>query len=221
MRMIKCLGLLAMTLFCFSACKKKNPTEVVNNYYTTNTVSPSAQQKISLPITIGSYWIYDIEMVDVNTQARTYMGRDSLVVENEVVVNTKSYKQVKKYSVSGNVPQIGDIQEGQYRDSAGYNVTPNGTYFDQSDFTKTVIRNITGGTIETKLLNSGKLILLYGEFNNSVNSCSKYYPVSGSAGVRYLNNYYSDKIGLVQATAFFLSDTDHFIERSLIRYQIK
>ncbi|MDZ4664945.1 MAG: hypothetical protein SGJ15_08735 [Bacteroidota bacterium] len=213
------LSLLAMTLLCFISCKKKKQAPVVNNYYSTSTTP--AQQKISLPITNGSYWVYDMDYIDMNTSSRTFLGRDSFVVENDVQVNNKMYKQIKKYSVIGNNPTIEGSIEGLYRDSSGFNVTPNGTFFDQSDFTKTTISNFVGGSIETKLLHSGKIYTTYMPFDNTINLSSKYQAVTGNTGARYMNNYYCNKIGLVQATSFFLTDTDHYIEQTLIRYSIK
>lgn len=214
------LVLLTIVVFVTISCKKKNQ-QVVNNYNIYQSESP--YQKTVLPISKGSYWIYDIEVVDITNLSKKLIEQDSIVVETDSLINGRIYNVVKKYITLGSPTFQGAYnQEGFYRDSSGYNVTPTGAYFDQNDFESIKIVQTLGGTLESKLLHAGVYSGKAGEFKNTINYSFKFEPINLSyTGVRYMNNYFVSGIGLIESTGFYIMDPNHYFEKTLKRYSIK
>jgi len=219
--MKKIIALSVVIAFCLiTGCKKKNPGNTTNNYY--SVTSPEVQEKISLPITKGSYWVYNVDVVEVATCNKTFIEHDSLVAEKDSVINGKKYVVIKKYVTQGTASFQSMIpQEGIYRDSSGFNINPYGTFFNQGDFESTTINTIPGGSFEFQLKHSTTLYTSYCSYANTVNYLGKFVPLNLSySNQRYLNNYFSNGIGLVQSTMFYINDQNHFYENNLIRYKI-
>lgn len=212
--------LFIISLVILVSCKKKNPENITNNYYTTTT--SLVDTKISLPITKGSYWVYNVDVVEVATLNRTFIEQDSIVAEKDSIINGKKYVVVKKYVTQGTASFQSTIrQEGIYRDSAGFNITPNGTFFNQGDFESVTISPIPGGSIEFQLKSSSTIYTPNGSYPNTINYLGKFQPLNLSyLSMRYLNNYLSNGIGLVQSTSFYVNDPNHYLENNLIRYKI-
>ncbi len=219
--MKKIISLIAILALGFNTgCKKKNPENITNNYYTT--IPPVVDTKIALPITKGSYWVYNVDVVEVATLNRTFIEQDSIVAEKDSIIAGKKYVVVKKYVTQGSALfQSIFRQEGIYRDSAGFNITPHGTFFNQGDFESVTISPIPGGSIEFQLKSSSTIYTPYGPYPNTINYLGKFQPLNLSySSTRYLNNYFSNGIGLVQSTGFYVNDPNHFYENNLIRYKI-
>lgn len=198
-----------LLLVCFSSCKKEKdeaPTpsspSVATNYF---------------PLTTGSYWIYERFQMDTNG-VETVVAIDSSYISGDTIINGDTFSVFVGTYIDPN---------GVYyrRDSSGYILDPFGIiHFSSTNFTDTLRTSSTPGYYDSfyKMMPASTIstpagALVATDYLGTINITYPAYPWDNP---RYTHCYYSDGIGLIRETHFFLMNPN-YDGRRLVRYNIQ
>ena len=208
-------------LLLLSSCKKEYNNYTFTDTFTSNCPVP-ADEKYYLPITTGTYWIYEENLVDGTGNPIDQYSTDSTVVTGDTILNNRSFQIIRTYALQGSSVIPGTYSTSYFRDSSGFDLTPSGTYFNQSDFT-TVFHFIDNyGSYESQLFRISNLFSVPAGLFSAIDHQNKFtandpnYPY----GTRIMHDLYADSVGLLLKTGFFYSNPNK-IERRLMRYHIE
>jgi hypothetical protein len=210
---------LGISLFFFISCKKdKSSTTAPATQASTPSVSDY------FPLKTGNYWVYKTTECDSNGNiiAGTYKN-DSVIIKNDTLINSKTYHTVVEYNFM-NCPTP-SMQ--YYTDSADCVVTNYGKIVFS-------IKN-TSGVIYTQMVYADSSVYInYFCIKTPVSisvpsgtySCVDFegalYEKSNNFDKAYLtHHYYSENIGLVKRTAFYLSNPLNIINLDLLSYHVQ
>lgn len=215
MRKLFYLGLM-ITLF--ASCEKDD----------LNSTNDPAEKTNYLPLDVGNYWIYkhfDIDSLGNETEINK---TDSIVIRRDTIINNNQYFILEgtNYPFNGGHWGIIDI----LRDSSGYLVNEKGQIkFSKDNFTDILASKIEvfeNDTLYTLTYQMEKMTnpvtVPAGEFEvlNFKGTVLTHQQFKGTKNPRFLNNLYSNNVGKILQTYFFLS-SPNFSEKRLVRYNIK
>ena len=168
------------------------------------------------PLTIGSYWIYDVYSIDMNG-SETYLFTDTTRIIGDTIIGGKKYA-IKKGKNFG-------IPFTQFlRNTPGYLLDKNGIIkFSSTNFTDTLhtLDHLPNFIIYHMMDHKDTLIgVPAGVF---ISSAYKYIGYWGKPPIpepRFEYDYYSDGVGIVQSTHFFGFFNQYTHEERLIDYLI-
>lgn len=210
---------LLFVLSIFS-CKKDNSLKI----------NPSPEMLKDVPLTIGSYWVYEYYNVDTVTGMNQNLNmKDSIVIVSDTVLNGK------KYVVRmGNVPFSGMNTWGIIdivRDSSGYLVNAQGTVlFAENNFIDTFnVYSFVAGNNDTLAevfytmeLHPDPIITPSGTYLGGLNYRGTVFQNTNNIpSTKYLHNIYVKNIGKVFETTFFLGISNSWVEKRLSNYFIQ
>jgi hypothetical protein len=216
------LSLLAVVLL-LSACKKdveKDP------------IIPDPEPEppaVYMPLTHGSYWVYDHYRIDTTGEETFQNKSDSLVIQRDSIVNGVSYVVLEgKTFIQGSEWRVIDL----LRDSADCVVNLRGIPLFASE-------NYVDTLFVDKLINPTTFDTIYTAYYmmsttpESVHVPAGTFDVINSLGMittyfenpyqienpRQMPRLYAENVGLVMDTYFFMHAPFHY-ERRLVRYHI-
>jgi hypothetical protein len=171
------------------------------------------------PLSLGSYWIYDWIKIDTLGNETPYNRRDSIYIANDTVINNNNYRVLKGKAFYPPLPLF-------YRDSSGFLVNERGALiFAPPQYAGSVLLSDTISSLAVikyeTLRNPIPVSVPAGDFGcanfqGTMTSLETNYPW----GVRTMDNYYADSVGLVKSNIFFYSMPD-CLERRLVEYSIQ
>lgn len=207
------LGITAL----FVSCKKESiqpPPASSGN--TTNVYS--------FPLTNGSYWIYQHDMLDSAGNIIATGCLDSTWVKGDTIIGAYTYKKVRSVNLGGN-PYNGITPLRLLRDSAGYLVDDTGWYIEHDNFTDTLHYQSNMGAMDAwyfmrhgdslVTVNAGTFTIIDYEGNGYPTASNYPYAVP-----LYTHDMYADNIGLVlkQSAMMWTSQVNRKV---LVRYHIQ
>ena len=207
---MKKLLLLFTLLLCISACKKDDK---ITNFY------PPAVTHHYSPLTVGSYWIYEHFDLDTNGVETANSQTDSVYVSRDTVIGGKTYAIVVG-------SYFNPYTEYFFRDSAGDILSEAGSVnLWANNFTDTLqTYNSPPDWYGHIMMHqpSSPVITPAGTFNCIDRRATTYITMSGYPwdSPRYSHCYYSEGVGMVYETFFYLMSPG-YIGRLLLRYHIE
>lgn len=213
------LILLGLTLVLFASCSKNETTPNVEN--------PTLAFSY-LPMKVGNYWVYrhyNIDTIGHIIQTAELPITDSVIITRDTSINGKRYFVFEgtNYPINPNWGIVAIL-----RDSSNYIVDVQGVIkFSKDNFTDTLVTNtsvINNDTIyrlsykmeapdTIVTVPAGNFSVL--NYRGTVQTKENY---EGIPNPRYLNTYYSDNVGCILETYFFLS-VPTISEKRLIRFK--
>jgi len=200
-----------LPLFIFS-CKKE-------------TIVPPCESQISdsyIPMSVGSYWIYQWYKVDSSGMEELLDDKiDTITIVKDTLIGVSIYKKIEEvnsYILPSNVIKF-------RRDSLGTLVDPsNNIYFSSSNFIDTLrVNGNNNFEIISKMeIPSAPIETPAGIFDclNFQGEITPFLPVSWST--QWINTYYSRGVGKIQENTFYFSSAHIFqFQRRLIEYHIE
>ncbi len=201
----------SLLLIGFYSCKKEKDESPLP------ATSTSSSSPNCFPLSIGSYWIYERFNGDTNG-VETTIETDSSYISGDTVIHGDTFAVF-----------VGDVIDSNSvyfrRDSAGYLVDQIGIIrCSNTNFTDTLSSGNSPGYYDYyyKMIPPAIISTPAGPLNA--------YDYRGTITVllsgymwdnpRYIHSYYSDNIGLVRETTFFLM-SPNYIGRKLVRYHIQ
>ena len=171
-------------------------------------------------LTIGSYWIYQSYNVDTLNNAVPVATLDSIYVRKDSVIRGQTYRVLTG-------PLYGMFTQNICRrDSSGWLVDERGrTFCDFKGISLihdtlmdpsmifTSYERLNAGTT-TRLTPAGSFVCL--DAHQTIHMVAVGYKVPS---YRYTDSYYADGVGLVESTAFLVTQPSH-LWRKLLRYHI-
>lgn len=212
--------IIAALILIITSCSKDE-----NNSGTTSLVIPEAGY---IPFYPGNYWVYEQYMIDTLGNETMLNHYDSIAITGTTMVNGIQYLVFEGTWMSG--PEFVDTIY-MLRDSSGYYVDPSGwIHFTDQNFTDTLntytgLNNHTGDTLyqswykmESQLQN---INVPAGEFDalNYQGTIYTHNPNQGVQVIRYKDRFYSNNVGMVLDTYFYLGSPNR-MERRLKHYFI-
>lgn len=121
-----------LILLLFASCKKDSII------VTSNSLSPTSSS-YAFPLSIGSYWIYEVIAVDSSENIISATGSfDSLYVSGDTIINLKTYYIIKAakttFPFSGVNSIVTSTLTNIARDSSGYIVDTSGKFIEHDNF---------------------------------------------------------------------------------------
>ncbi|MCF8367948.1 MAG: hypothetical protein K9G76_02820 [Bacteroidales bacterium] len=204
-------------ILVFTSCSRDEDT-TINQPETTDSY---------IPLHIGNYWVFDqykIDTLGIETLMDTY---DSLVITGVESINGKSYYVFEGTWLSG--PELTDTVY-MLRDSSGYCVDPLGwIHFTDQNFVDTLetftmvsLNNDTLYESYYKVLPDPQIVSVpAGEFEalNYQGTIFTHNPNQGVPPFRYKDQYFTNNVGMVLDTYFYLGSPVK-MERRLKNYFI-
>lgn len=200
-----------------TSCHKEEPLVPIDNGGITSTM-------YHLPITDGSYWIYQQEQTDSDGVITNYGPVDSVYVDGDTVIGAYTYKKIRTVTSTPNTffapePLV------FYRDSAGYLVDQSGAFIEHDNFTDTLEYRNYSGVVDAWYFmrhRDSSVTVPAGTFNTIDYEGHLYatipnYPLPIP---RYTHELYADNVGKIAEVTFYLSNPG-YIQRRLIRYHIQ
>ncbi len=199
-----------LLMICFSSCKKDPDTTPIQP----GTPPPTGY---TIPLTTGSYWIYERFNLDTNG-VETVIAVDSSYISGDTIIGENTFSIF-----------VGTVIDpaGIYfrRDSLGCLVDQSGIVrFSKTNFTDTLWSGTTPGyysfnykMVPEVLVPTPSGSLNACDFLGTIQMLSPTYPWGTP---RYVHSYFSDGIGLIRETTFFVS-SPNYIGRKLLRYHIQ
>jgi len=202
------------------SCKNENPSPPL----------PASEKLNHMPLTVGSYWVYEHFAVDTTNGINASTGRkDSIVIYSDTLINNKKY--VVRMGIA---PFLGINNWGLIdilRDSLGYLVDESGVVlFAENNFVDTFnVWSLVLGNNDT-LANIFYNMEHYlddiqtpsGIYTGGLNykGTVTQYNANGPF-TKYFQNIYVKDVGKVLETTFFLGQTQSWIEKRLSHYSIQ
>lgn len=200
-----------MLLICFSASCKKEKDEIPSTSPASSSVSTTF-----FPLTTGSYWVYERFQMDTNG-VETLVAIDSSYISGDTIINGATFSVFVGTYIDPN---------GIYcrRDSSGYIIDQYGTiHFSSTNFIDTLRTGNTPGyynsfykMVPASMISTPAGALAAIDYLGTINIV---YPGYLWGNTRYTHCYYSDSIGLIRETRFFLMNPN-YDGRRLVRYNI-
>ncbi|MDQ3048848.1 MAG: hypothetical protein M3R27_14955 [Bacteroidota bacterium] len=199
-------------LFVFHSCKKKNDPDDCP----TPAVSPITSS--GMPMSVGSYWVYESTTVDTNGVNSPMSGsNDSCYFSGDTIINGNLFFiYISNYGA----------WETYRRDSLGYIVDQKGDiHYSATNFTDTLHTESVPGFFYISYLMAdpgAPVNVPAGSFacKDFLGTAILYPSTYPWDNPRYLHNYYSPGIGLVKDVRFYYSNPSSE-ERRLLRYHIE
>lgn len=217
-------GLLALTgAALFSACKKDEPaapvTQQPNNPASTSTY---------IPITDGSYWIYQEESTDSLGTVTNVYSVDSTFVAGDTTIGANTYKRIITTTLSGSSMYF-FTTELYLRDSSGYIVDRNGDYIPFANHTDT-LRTVTI-PVDTNYTLTEYFFMRHidstvtvpaGTFQTVNYRSDNYYddPAYNHPNPRHSHRIFAENVGEIVQIKYFLSQAG-YVQKRLLRYHIQ
>jgi hypothetical protein len=214
-------ALIAFSILLFSSCNK-DEMETNEGY-----VSPPSY----MPLTIGSYWVYDIYRIDSLGNEVKLQRVDSLTIKGDTLINNQFY------FVYGGANYPFPYYEYYLRDSLGYLVDNSGhIHFSTTNFTDTLYSNWeikpNGDTLNHRFSMMGttekNINVPAGSFTTlDYRSTFENFDLPLTDPERIIVNhvYKSEGIGTVLSALVFLETNSVpsyvYYEKRLIRYHIQ
>jgi len=182
------------------------------------------------PLEIGNYWIYQHYSIDsIGNETETTMI-DSVVITKDTIINGNKYFILEGTNkpLNGGKWVVIDI----LRDSLGYLINNKGQIqFAENNFSDTLakrvmVNNHNGDTIYTLTYKMEKpnnsVTIPAGTFDvlNYKGTVITVYDIPGVKNPRYINKFYSDKVGKILDTYFYIHGPLIY-EKRLLRYYIQ
>ena len=208
---------LGLVIILFTSCEKDDSP----------TINYSAEETDYLPLGIGNYWIYkhyDIDSLGNETERDII---DSVIINRDTIINNNQYFILEgtNYPFSGSAWGVKDI----LRDSSGYIVDEKGQIrFSVDNFSDTldskvgVFNDDTLYTLTYQMeIVTNPVTIPAGEFEvlNFKGTITTPQQIPGTKNPRFLDNLYSNNVGKVLETYFYLH-SPIISEKRLIRYHI-
>lgn len=203
-----------------SSCKKDKQEETTppaNN-------GGNTSAKYALPITTGSWWVYEEVKLDSNFNYVSTYGVDSVYVSGDTVVNGITFKLFKSVTLSGNTLLDYQYHNKLVRDSAGYLGDANGWFMLHDNFTDTLKVDSFNASIYTayyKMAHKDSIVSTPAGSFPTVDLKGDVYAVPGYpwAIPRHNHRLFAHNVGEVKNITYFFSQPD-YIERRLVSYYI-
>ena len=212
------LFFLGLMIVFFVSCEKNNSDS--NN----NTLEKSDY----FPLKTGNYWIYKHYDIDSTGNETERDRTDSMIISRDTIINNYKYYILEgtNYPFNGGEWGIIDI----LRDSGSYVVNVEGMIkFSSDNFTDTLVSKsevFNNDTLYTltykmeKLTNSASVPAGEFEVLNFKGTVTTPFEISGIKNPRYLNNLYSNRVGKILETYFYIQSSV-ISEKRLERYNIE
>ena len=207
--------------FLISSCKKKDaePTSCTCS----NSTSASMYH---FPLTIGSYWIYESDNMDSTYNVTSVAGIDSVFIANDTMISGKQYFEKKLICLSGSSFYINTLGFPSIsKDSAGYMVSPSGTFIKVDDFTDILnvkVSTVPPFTVVSKMANKDSTVTVPAGTFQTINYLGKVTimdPAYVGNRIKYNYDIMVNNIGVIYKTSgFYASPTNIGIR--LLRYHI-
>lgn len=214
----------ALPAALFTSCKKDKDEEPAPNPGNGNT---NTSLTYSFPMTTGSYWIYQLDKIDSAGNILDAGAIDSVYISGDSVIGSNTYKKFCHLAGPGTTwyPVFFGAQYELLRDSAGYQVAPDGSFTEYNNFTDTLLSSSTPGNVDSYYLMrspDSMLVTPAGTFQTVDYHGTHYitqanYPYQSP---RYSHKFLGNGIGVVSATTFYVS-TPWYVQMRLIRYHIQ
>jgi hypothetical protein len=193
------------------SCKKQKPD--IPSFYTVADFQP---------MSVGSYWIYRQYNVDTNNVRTPLERMDSLVVENDTLINGNTFAKFVNYPLNYNVPPTINA----FRDSSGYLINSWGfIVFGISNSMDTLYAHENNFEfVYTKMTGIDSLITVeVGTF--VTRTLGEYYFFKlGNGELVPINpqtfHSYAPHVGQIATTRLNFTMQSYAIERRLVRYHI-
>lgn len=192
------LFLPVFAMFLLSCTKKEASVPATNP-----TTPPAPTYSVSdySKLNTGNYWVYEVVSIDTLNNA-TLSGMDSCYIKGDSVINGTSY------AITVNMPPALGIQ--LLRDSSSFIVNQQGTVlFTLTDFNTPLFTLIIAKLDEVQYTvpsQQSTVIVPMGTYlcYNYLGTAT-FYTGYKWGPIRYTNNYYAPKLGLVCASTFFVN----------------
>jgi hypothetical protein len=207
----------------FSSCKKEKDPQPET---CPNVPTGGSSDMYHFPLTIGSYWIYQEINLDSSFNVTATTGLDSVYISHDTTINGKQYFVKERISLSGGGTSYFFAPASFVRDSAGYQVDPNGKYIRHDDFTNilSAYSNISPPYSSTTRMahKDSSVTVPAGPFTtidclNHVLILDPAYPYNRN---RYSHNIMANNVGVIFANTCFYSSPNLMIGVQLARYHI-
>lgn len=207
------------------SCKK----ETVEPPVCTNVnTSPPASDQYRIPVTVGSYWIYESISMDSTNTVTSISSIDSVFIPYDTIVNGKQYSRKMSVNMSG-IPSITMnmfLGNNIYvRDSAGYIVNFYGKFIRHDDFTNILASQVLVSppySLISRMVHKDSLVTVpAGSFTtiNYQENVTILEPSYPGNRIKYNNCIMADNIGIVYEDWCFYSSPSKIGVR-LLRYHI-
>lgn len=222
------------SIICTHSCKKDDepvPPTLEDVVLEKETTLPSKQgAEDYFPLNEGNCWIYDVVIVDTNDQDVRYLGRDTVVVVGDTLINGYTYAVLNgSFNERG-----GPTRYSEYlRDSVGYLVNHHGKIsFSMSNFSDTLLKTDVRNADSTLIFASASFMnkvkpevkTLAGTFKDVIDFERKFR--LGKSLARYQGHhsrsghtYYAKGVGKIFNSYFFIS-SPNITERRLAAYSL-
>ena len=218
------IALTAITLLFISSCKK----DVVE---LEPIIPPSA---IYMPLTIGSYWVYQDYLIDSLGNSTIMQTRDSMYVAHDTLINGKSYSVLKGRFFPHGVAFLPDSTVMIVRDSSGFMVDYLGNILYASQI---IPDTLDSGVTPTSPGKNDTLFYWYQIMDQNTHTisvpagsfstldCKTHYTIfpQSPKPIEQLNHrYISENVGIIIETWSYSSQSaiGSYIEKRLINYHI-
>jgi hypothetical protein len=208
---MKHLILILLAAVLCSSCNKKDGSP---------TQTQGSQESVTdyFPLTVGSYWIYQIKETDTLGNIITSVMYDSVFIKKDSIYNGKTYKVMADSYGGGSVLLC---------DSSGYIVSSNGRKYFTTNADTSIINhqyyNDTTFYLSWKMKQTDSLVSVpAGEFAAKIveGTLVALKPISNVSQARYLCYAYSKNIGLIYQRQCYL-ESSIYQEHYLIRYHVQ
>lgn len=208
---------LGLVIILFASCEKDDSP----------TINDSVEKTDYLPLEIGNYWIYKHYDIDSLGNESEKDRIDTVKINRDTIINNYQYFILEEtnYPYSGTAWGIKDI----LRDSSGYIVNEKGQIrFSVNNFSDTLASKVEVFNDDTLCMLTYQMEKVTkpvtvgaGEFEvlNFKGTVTTPQQISGTKNPRYLNNLYSNNVGKVLETYFFLR-SPIISEKRLVRYNV-
>lgn len=191
---------------------------------------PEIPKTSYIPLTIGSYWVYQEYNVDSNGVETEQNRKDSITVIGDTLINGLNYGMLNEYKI--NLTGIINFDTVYVRDSSGYMVYKDGTiFFSSINFTDTLNQGIQyqGNVDSSEVLYSysymmempdDPITIPIGTFEvlnykgTIISNDNLPFP-----NPRYIDTYYADGVGRVMLSTFYFT-SNLGVKKRLIEYFI-
>ena len=207
---MKNLFLSSLLLVCFYSCKKTEDPIPVNNPST-----PTAPTN-DFPLTTGSYWIYEVFNLDTNG-IETTTSVDSSYVSGDTLIHGDTFSVI----IGGLFGPSINVR----RDSSGYLVDQFGViHCSNTNYTDVLWSGNTPGyySFSYKMMPGAVISTPAGALcaHDYLGTVTVFLTSYAWDNPRYIHSYYSNNIGLIRETTFFLM-SPNYVGRKLLRYHIE
>ena len=214
-------ALIPLSILFFSSCKK-------DEMQTDEGCAPLAVPDY-MPLTIGSYWVYDDIIIDSLGNETSINHRDSIWVAFDSVINNETYAAIKGVYSPLNMPTSPDSIIMLLRDSSGYLVDYTGEIqFAAPNLTDTIDSGIALTGTDTlfewhQQMNPivQSITVQAGTFN-ALDFQTTYfsYMMLAPPNPRVHHKFMAEDIGIIMQSYSYASQKNTHIEKRLINYYI-